>query len=372
MTTRLKAVRLELGWSQSDLVTRLIKQARADKVSVAPATTLKTSVSRWENGHRTPSYFYRGLLRKVTGRTDVELGFTQPPDDPAASTTLGDFLAKIEAARHISAEHVAALQAQVDSLRQLDRPLGAPALLGQVRGLIATTESLLRHAVLGPQRRQIARVLADAAALAGWQALDIGEVTLAWTLFETAKAAAREAEDASLLAYATAEQGYVLLEVGKPGAALDLVRSAGERADRQPGMMRCWLTAAESEVLAAGGAGDGALHGIEKAATLLSSEPGDPLPYLALEEAHLVRWQGNVLARIGHEDATDHLSRALDSMDPRFRRATAGLHCDLAIAATVRGELDLARAHAANALTIAKQIGSLRQVNRVAALQLAG
>ena len=372
MTTRLKAVRLELGWSQSDLVTRLIKQARADKVSVPPANTLKTQVSRWENGHRTPSYFYRGLLRKVTGRTDVELGFTRPPDDPAASTTLGDFLANIQAARHINAEHVAALQAQVDSLRQLDRPLGAPALLGQVRGLIATTESLLRHAVLGPQRRQIARVLADAAALAGWQALDIGDIPLAWALFEIAKAAAREAEDLSLLAYATAEQGYVLLEVGQPGAALDLVRSAEERPDRQPGMMRVWLTAAESEVLAAGGAGDGALRGIEKAATVLSSEPGDPLPYLALEEAHLVRWQGNVLARIGHKDATDHLSRALDAMDPRFRRATAGLQCDLAIAATARSELDLARDHAANALTIAKQIGSVRQVNRVAALRLAG
>lgn len=372
MSTRLQEVRNARGWSQTKLVSLLRAQARAEKAKIPSDATMKTMVSRWENGHVIPDPFYRGLLRKVTGLTDAELGFTRPPDDPVAPTTLGDFLANIEAARHINTEHVAALQAQVDSLRQLDRPLGAPALLGQVRGLIATTESLLRHAVLGPQRRQIARVLADAAALAGWQALDIGEVALAWTLFEIAKAAAREAEDASLLAYATAEQGYVLLEVGKPGAALDLVRSAGERAERQPGMMRVWLTAAESEVLAAGGAGDGALRGIENAATLLSSEPGDPLPYLALEEAHLVRWQGNVLARIGHQDATDHLSRALDAMDPRFRRATAGLHCDLAIAATARGELDLARDHAANALTIAKQIGSVRQVNRVAALRLAG
>lgn len=111
---------------------------------------------------------------------------------------------------------------------------------------------------------------------------------------------------------------------------------------------------------------------MEKAATLLTPEPGDDLPYLALEEAHLARWQGNVLARLGHKDATARLTRALESMDPGFRRATAGLHCDLALAATVRGERDLALDHAGQARKIAQQIGSVRQSNRVRALRLAG
>jgi hypothetical protein len=69
--------------------------------------------------------------------------------------------------------------------------------------------------------------------------------------------------------------------------------------------MRVWLKAAEAEMLVAAGQDVAALNAMEKAATLLTPEPGEVLPYLALEEAHLTRWQGNVLARLGHKGATD-------------------------------------------------------------------
>ena len=38
------------------------------------SASLKTQVSRWENGHCTPDEFYRQLFRAVFGQSDVELG----------------------------------------------------------------------------------------------------------------------------------------------------------------------------------------------------------------------------------------------------------------------------------------------------------
>lgn len=377
MKSPLQAIRAERHWSQADLAKLMREQAQREGISqIPPKTALVTSISRWENDHCTPSETYRSLLRHVTGLTDVELGFTQPPEDPITAgpqAQADELRMDLDAARRVDAKHVLALQHQVDSFRQLDRPLGALALVEPVRSFIAMASRLVDHAVLGPQGRPLARVLADAASLAGWQALDLGSLKPAWTLFQTAQAAARTAEDPCLLAYATGEQAYVLLELDRFADAVDLVRYAGKDARRLDPSMRVWLNAAEAEILAAAGEATPALRAWDKAATLLSREPvAEPLPYLALEEVHLTRWRGNVLARVGHPDATPSLTAALEAMSPDFRRATAGLHCDLAIAAAARGEHDRARAHATEARTLATRIGSVRQINRVNRIRLGG
>ncbi len=41
---------------------------------MAPAS-LRTAVSRWENGHVIPDQHYRRLFRDIYGLTDAELGF---------------------------------------------------------------------------------------------------------------------------------------------------------------------------------------------------------------------------------------------------------------------------------------------------------
>jgi hypothetical protein len=62
-----------------------------------------------------------------------------------------------------------------------------------------------------------------------------------------------------------------------------------------------------------------------------------------LNEGHLTRWRGNALALIGDGEAVDNLYAALETTDPTFVRASAGLHCDLAQAHLARGEHDQAR-----------------------------
>jgi hypothetical protein len=69
-------------------------------------------------------------------------------------------------------------------------------------------------------RQQLAAVLADASALAGWRAIDMGRLPRAWAHFERATRAAREATDNCLLAFSAGEQAYVLLDLKQPTEAL--------------------------------------------------------------------------------------------------------------------------------------------------------
>ena len=86
-----------------------------------------------------------------------------------------------------------------------------------------------------------------------------------------------------------------------------------------------------------------------------------------LDQAHLTRWRGACLARIGSAEAIDLLTVALARADDSVRAAT-GLHADLAIAFEAAGRTDESRQHAQTALTMAGQYGSKRQRSRLAKL----
>ncbi len=145
------------------------------------------------------------------------------------------------------------LQEETNAVRLLDRRLGAPAVAAKLEAHISHLAVSLHHSLRPDRRQQLAAVLADAAALAGWQAIDMGRMDAAWNHFETATAAAREAHDNCLLAFAAGEQAYVLLDLGQPTEALDKVRAVYDQTHAAiPHQMRGWLRAAEGEMAAAG------------------------------------------------------------------------------------------------------------------------
>lgn len=372
MTSRLQVARADRGWSQTQLIAALVSRAREEGVALPGLPSLKAMVSRWENGKARPDVLYARLLRQVYGLGDVDLGLRLDATSPSVETANDELVRMLDAAKGTPAEVVLMLQQQTDSLRVLDRSLGAPRLLEQMRGHVTMLSSLVRDSVCATQRRPIAAVLADAAALAGWQALDVGGAAQAWQHFETAKAAAREAGDPGLLAHATAEQAYVLMDLGRPEDAVSLVAEARRISRRSmPPLTACWLSAVEGEAHAQLGDEVHALRAFDAAQGLLASEPADGIPYLVVDERHLLRWRGNVLAQLGHREALDCLTQALGRMDGDFRRAAASLHCDLAAVHTASGDLDAAAAHAATCRSLARQVGSVRQMKRLGRLHRA-
>jgi hypothetical protein len=161
---------------------------------------------------------------------------------------------------------------------------------------------MLRTALPGKHLPDAALALADAAALAGWQALDAGDPRKAWDLHDIAKSAARQADNAASLAHVTAQQAYALLDAGQPADAVELLDYANSRANTSqiPPRLRSWLAAAHAEFLAAAGMRSEAMRQLDAASGLLPAGDTDPeLPYLMLNEANLARWRGHCLARLG-------------------------------------------------------------------------
>ena len=281
-----------------------------------------------------------------------------------------DLLRQLASAGNIDTAVVQVLQEETNAVRLLDRRLGAPAVSAKLEAHIGHLTVSLHHSLMPDRRQQLAAVLADAAALAGWQAIDMGRLDAAWNHFETATAAAREAHDNCLLAFAAGEQAYVLLDLGQPGEALDKVRAVYEQTHVAiPHQMRGWLRAAEGEMAAAGRKHVDCHRALDLASAELAHGPsGEDLPYLALNDTHLARWRGNCLVHFGDPSTITDLTAALAGMDGTFTRAEAGLRCDLAAALDVTGEREEARRHLARAAELAQLTGSARQRRRIAEL----
>ncbi|MFI5864680.1 XRE family transcriptional regulator [Streptomyces sp. NPDC051546] len=255
---------------------------------------------------------------------------------------------------------------QVEGVRQLDRRFGAAQLLPGLESQIGHMESLLHFSAAPGARAAVAAALTEAATLAGWQALDLGKYRKSWRLHETAKAAAREAGAPALLAHATAQQAYVLLDLGRPREAVQQVEYArSEAGGWLPPLMDTWMHAAQAEAHAAGDEDAACRAALDRAAAARPRDPADPaLPFLFLGGSHLDRWRGNCLASLGADEALQDLTAALDAMDG-FNRAEAGVRCDLAVVLQRRGELDEAYRQASLAQELALVTHSERQRRRI-------
>ncbi|MFD6949574.1 hypothetical protein A6A08_07495 [Nocardiopsis sp. TSRI0078] len=257
---------------------------------------------------------------------------------------------------------------QTQNLRLIDRKLGAHYLLAQSQAHVQQIEELLHHSIPGTVRRGLARALAEAASLTGWQALDAGRMTTSWRYYEIAKAAARESGDPVVLAHVSAEQIYVLLDSGRAREALTVLRAAhGDGGGSLPALLRSWMWAAEGEVRASLGQEVKSQKALDQAFALLPQQPDDPtLPFLMLDQTHLLRWRGHCLARLGAPEAIEDLTRALEDIASLgLGRAEAGLRTDLAVAYSAYGDLPQARRQAQRAAELSKRSGSVRQRARL-------
>ncbi|CAL9306343.1 hypothetical protein SUDANB148_04064 [Streptomyces sp. SudanB148_2056] len=351
------------------MVREIEQYARKNVTDVASTASLRVYVSEWENGKRTLSDRYAGILRKLLGVTDAELRGAVPAAVAASVDGYDELLNRIDAAGSVGESMVQAFNDQTELLRTMDRQRGAAGLVDQMTGHLAALEDALNFAVLPSARRPVALALAGASTLAAWQAIDSGAVERAWRHYELAKRAARDAEAPMYLAHAMAEQAYVLCEAGRPALGVELVRDA-RRTVGQSGSarLRAWLHAAEAEMCAYAGMPDDSRRALDAALATIPAGPADRDPDMLsifLNGTHLARWQGNVLAMLGDSDAVTSLYGALEDMDPSFVRARAGLHTDLAHAHLTRAEYDDAHTHLRQARLLAGRTGSVRQRRRV-------
>ena len=361
----LRAARRARGWSQSEAARELARLARTSGAPVAAATSLKTLLSRWENGHAVPEPQYRTLLAELYGRTAAELGIAGPPSDPDAAGSPARLRAALAAAAAVDGAALRLWREQLHLAARLDDELGAAGAGELVEALVQRLDQTVRHLTAPDQRAAVAAVLAPAAGLAGAQQLDRGRPDLAWLRYERARTAAAEAGLGGVAADAIAGQAGVLVDVGEAAAAGRLLDAAETEL---PPAARPRVAGARAEVLAALGDATGVRQTIAQVTARLQRVDAAEAA-VAVELADLDRWHGHALATLGDQAAAAPLARAL-AVPPRSVRHRAAVHADLALALAAEHRQD-AEGHAREARALAERIGSARTTARLSTLRAA-
>ena len=114
----LRAARSAQGWSQTEAARAIAELARTRGVPVASVASLKTQLSRWENGRATPEAPYRELLAELYAESGPGLPF--PGHGPAAAGPVERLQARLAAAAAVDAEVIALWRTQLATAQQLD------------------------------------------------------------------------------------------------------------------------------------------------------------------------------------------------------------------------------------------------------------
>lgn len=255
------------------MVSELMRLARWQKVDVASAASLKTQLSRWENGHVTPEY-YQSLLCEVLKATPGELGFgiQDLPSSSArqsssgatliakgewnrddlsnlsssfgvaiSSSALSDIemlahewlaadkpqLVELNAGRRIGDSLVATTEHRVIQLRRADDFVSGRTSHTLVQQELKATSKLLDEATLTEdQTRRLLTATGELAQLAAWVAADAGLYKQAARYTEGGVLAAHAADNEPLAANVISTLAYQLANTGNPRQAAMLARTA--------------------------------------------------------------------------------------------------------------------------------------------------
>jgi len=273
MATPLQAARHARGWSQGRMVSELMRLARWKKVDVASAASLKTQLSRWENGHVTPDY-YQALLCELFQSTPGELGFgiqnlssslareSSPGaaliakqewtrddinslsasfDDAVSGSALADIemlahewiaadkpqLIELNVGRRIGDSLVETTEHRVIQLRRADDFVSGRTSHTLVhQELQATTKLLDEAALTEDQTRRLLTATGELVQLAAWVAADAGLYKQAARYTEGGVLAAHAADNEPLGANIISTLSYQLANTGNPRQAALLARTA--------------------------------------------------------------------------------------------------------------------------------------------------
>lgn len=425
---RLKATREEFGWSQLRTVTAIRDQARAMGLEVPSTASLKTQLSRWENGHHDPDAFNRNLLVHAFGRSAAELGLERPEPglDPLAvgrswqestkmSTALweddmnrrtllslsftgaafaGPALAAVlnnvatepaqgVGSRPIGTEQVEAVRHMHATLGRYDNRFGA----GEIRDaavayLAREVAPMLRDGRFNaPTGTALLTTAAELSQLVGWMSHDIGAHGLGQRYLIQALNLSRSVDNTALTAEILAAMSHQATYLGDGVTAVDLAQAARQLAQRSG----IEALSAEAHVMEAHGhatLGQSAecARSLDTAEKILdrADRAADPVWIGYFDEAYLSAKFGHCFRALGdHANAIHFASNSLNMTNPRdYARGRAFNLSLLADSYARAGRVEEACDVGQQAITAAEQLHSDRAIKYLrrlrATLQPAG
>jgi transcriptional regulator with XRE-family HTH domain len=414
---RLKAQRLNGGWTQNDLVERM-HRAALDRSLPEPRGLDANYVSRWERGivphpyHAyllclafqispaslglpaaelglapdSSAYGTLGAEQSTTNRrqfgkailgsvvTGVGLTDWEPLNEtpsvaplawPSAMPGVDGRSAELESA---SLEHVAAVTFHLEQLRRR-----APG--DYLLRLVTSHLNFIRSHLPGTRGNSgsVISAMGEAAVLAGRLSFwDIRDSSSTARYFQLASQAAREAANQALSAYVLAFTAEFMTYMGRPREAIDYVGAAHRSRDALAPRVNAWVASVEAEAyahLAQESSSRAALERAHQAMGRASPDDLEPAWIDFFDEARLAGYEGACLVRL--EDAHAALAvlgRATRISDSAFTKYHSEIAADLAGAHVLQGSVDESCRQLALAFQFANPVGyrdGLRRISHV-------
>jgi hypothetical protein len=389
--------------------------ALATGTPIASRASLKTELSRWENGHTKVRPEYRALFRLIYKSSDNELGFRsdltdeiimaaltpvsfREPWDTSFASAAEEWVRTVERREFLKgAAYVAAssttpaLQwlvgepekieragrravalSHVDSLREMTRTLrvldnrygGAHARETLIRFLASEVRPLvLEGSYSDAVGRELLSAAAEAVQLAGWMTFDTGLHGMGQRHMAQALRLAGAAGDKTLGAEILCGMSHQASYLKDGATAVDLARAAGKTA-RSAGLPALLAEAHVMEAhgfacLQLGTACASSLHAAEKALDR-ADRSDDPIWIGYFDEAYLSAKFGHCFKELrDHRSAQRFAERSLD-MDMSYVRGRAFNLALLATAHAQAGEVESACAIGAEARELTRSLNSQR------------
>lgn len=221
----LRSARDRRGWSQSEAA-RALAALVAGSGGTARAASLKTQLSRWENGHSVPDAAHRALLAELYDSTPAGLGLADAtgPDPLDGAARLR---AALERAAAVGEEELDLLRAQWAATTALDDRLGTAAAHDAVAAVVAQLREPAAHARDPRRVRALTGLLAAAALRLGDQERDRAAPDRAWAAYVEAESAALRAGDPGTADEARHRRERLLAELPAVDAQDDAPDPAG-------------------------------------------------------------------------------------------------------------------------------------------------
>lgn len=367
--TLLADARRARGWSQAKAIKALEQEAAARRLPVASTASLKTMLSRWENGSPCDAH-YQQLWQWVYRLSAGQLGFARHGLSPGTSVGTRAF-----PTASIGSDVLDLLRTTLDKFTAIDSTNGSSLILPLLETNLAMIEDLC-HRARGSVRTDLLTTGLRFFEFAGWAYQDAGDLPSAARWTHRAHDCAEELGDDDLSAYVLMRRSAIATDAGSVGQAVGLANAA-IRASRNttPGIHALGLRQ-KAHAHALAGERDETARAIDGARGVvehvnIENEPeltGYCTPsYIEMESAHC--W-----TVLGESDvAVEIYARSLENW-PDAQHRDRGL-CTARLASTYAelGDIDKATdlgtvaAQLVSAAPSARTIGTLRKT----AIQLA-
>ena len=365
MDTKLRRARLDRQWSQVRLLSELQKRARDRGISLSSQASLKTAISRWENGHHTPQDPYRSLLVEIYETSPAALGL-EPSGDTRPT-------AQLLVRSRLTPESLAVMNDLLATYAAADNALGPWHLRQVVDQHVVQLEASLGDVTSG-LRSEALRLCSRFAEFAGWLAQDAGDLLAAQRWTDMSMDFVEEGDEVDQRSYVLMRKSGIAAERGEVGRSISLAEAACRQLDRVPPHLQVLALRQRAVSFALIGNERESEDSGERALVALSSaRPGhEALAYCT--PAYLGMEAGLSAFHLGRLDvAASRLSAAAAEWPNGFTRDRGLCLSRLAVVEASRGDLELACSVGRGALDVlqvadsARMRGVLRNLSRLLA-----